>query len=113
MSAIVTYHDLDGSAPRVTWRGVSFVDGMPVTVDDDGLIEAARKNAFFEVAAAPTSAGDDVVDPQTDGEPTDEFSTMKRGDLFAFLKSKGVSAAPPITGAALRALARTARDAQP
>lgn len=52
----VTYNDLDGSAPRVVWRGNSFLDGVPVDVDDDQLLAKASGNAFFSVEGESEAA---------------------------------------------------------
>ncbi|MBS1725030.1 MAG: hypothetical protein JSS66_18985 [Armatimonadetes bacterium] len=52
MASKITYIDLNNDAPRVSWRGVEFITGQPVPVEDEGLIEAARQNPFFEVADA-------------------------------------------------------------
>jgi hypothetical protein len=47
--AKVTYFDVDGSAPRVTWRGHVFLHGQPVEIDDGYILGKARGNPFFEV----------------------------------------------------------------
>jgi hypothetical protein len=47
--AKVTYFDADGSAPRVTWRGVTFLHGQPVEVEDEHVLAKAIGNPFFEV----------------------------------------------------------------
>jgi len=50
--AKIVYRDLDRTAPRIVWRGVTFLDGVPVTVEDDALVSKARGNRFFEVVDA-------------------------------------------------------------
>ena len=50
--ARVTYFDLEGAAPRVTWRGVPFRDGEAVVLDDARhaeLVEAASTHPWFSV----------------------------------------------------------------
>jgi hypothetical protein len=47
--AKVTYYDMDGSAPRVTWRGVTFLHGQPVETEDEHVLAKAIGNPFFEV----------------------------------------------------------------
>jgi hypothetical protein len=50
--ARITYFDLEGAAPRVTWRGVPFRDGEVVVLDNARhaeLIEAAKGHPHFAV----------------------------------------------------------------
>ena len=50
--ASITYFDLEGSAPRVTWRGVPFRDGEVVVLDDARhaeLIDQASTHPWFSV----------------------------------------------------------------
>lgn len=50
--ATITYTDLDGGAPSITFRGKTFLSTVPVEVDeeqDKDLIEAAKENRFFDV----------------------------------------------------------------
>lgn len=59
--AKVIYHDLDRSAPRVTWLGVDFLDGVVVEVSNAEIIAKARRNRFFEVqeGGQPPAIGDE------------------------------------------------------
>ena len=50
--ARITYFDLEGAAPRVTWRGVPFRDGEAVVLDDARhaeLIDQASTHPWFSV----------------------------------------------------------------
>jgi hypothetical protein len=65
--ARVTYFDLEGAAPRVTWRGVAFLDGDAVELDDAKhaeLIDQASTHPWFAVDRDDTPAGDDADEPE-------------------------------------------------
>ena len=96
------------------------------------LADALASHGFIPVAAPPAApapprpvpivtpassaapANDDDAAPQDEpgfnaAEATaDDISLMNRNELFAYLKAHGVSASPPITNDALRAIAREA-----
>lgn len=75
--AIVIYRDLDGSAPRISNRGVTFIDGVPVEVSDQELIAMARRNRFFEVEGEDAEDESDTI--ATDGSPIEESPKRKGG----------------------------------
>lgn len=67
MATTITYTDLDGAAPKITWHGRDFVSEKPIEVDDEqdaALIEAAEGNAWFEVKSggAPKPDGKSPYD---------------------------------------------------
>jgi len=45
----ITYSDLSGDAPQVTWFGVVFRDGESVETENEVMIAKARANHFFSV----------------------------------------------------------------
>lgn len=51
--AQITYHNLNGDAPRVTWHGLALEDGKSVEVPDNHAILDAveqKQNPMFEVS---------------------------------------------------------------
>lgn len=56
--AKITYHNLNDDAPTVETHGVSFTHNVPVEIDlddanNDGLVDVALQNKFFEVQGVP------------------------------------------------------------
>jgi hypothetical protein len=65
--ARVTYFGLEGAAPRLTWRGVAFLDGDAVELDEAEhaeLIDQASTHPWFAVDRDDTPAGDDADEPE-------------------------------------------------
>lgn len=94
----VTYHDLNGDAPRVEQHGIVFKDDKPVEIDTDTLVDAPlamhkwRQNPWFSVKGGediemdPKTINLKAVDPR-DEEPG-EAQQRKENEAQAALKAK-------------------------
>ncbi len=95
------------------------IAGINLKANDEGVFEAPpvlrpHIEAAFrgEIREKPTLAlAADDGEGEGAGAPdelADEFSTMKRGELFAYLAKHSVKVTPPVGGAELRRLCRDA-----
>lgn len=84
-------------------------DGQIIVVEADGTIDVTKT-----IAAALTAHGfvpcDEASRMPAEAAATKEvdIDALKRNDLFAFLRARGIKVALPITNKALRAAARKA-----
>lgn len=109
----ITYKNLDGSAPSITWGGVKFQAGKAVDVKENpaaaALLAKARNNKFFEVSGEDEdakAAGDfDIVDPVS-GQP---ILQLKRRDAAPSVPSASIPAPPAGGGSAGPISAQKAR----
>lgn len=74
-----------------------------------GAEEIRSRLIACEASVLPFERTSDAVTAPVDSD-IEAISTLSRQGLFAFLKTKGVSASLPITNEELRALARQAMD---
>jgi len=105
---LVGYETMKLHAP-VGCTSVSYRNS-PLAIDDGGMIDVDETAAAILAAHGFASVPAAVVVQKEESDEADEFAGLNRIELFAFLRTKGISVSLPITNRALRTAARNALE---
>jgi hypothetical protein len=107
-----------GFRPWNDCQGATPIDATPRSQTVLDILKGTRRTleappAEEPQAGVPAAAPDAVIlrdGTETGDEQEQDFSSLNRPALFAFLRAKGVKVSLPITNEELRAAARRARE---